>query len=101
MNVSTLLAANGATSGHRRSGCGRLPHPEWGETVTACLVLRPGFDPATDWLSEVRSFLRGRQADYKLPRDVVLLDALPRNASGKVLKLVLRDTESLKGVKQA
>lgn len=77
-----------------------LPHREWGETVTACLVLRPDADPAHDWLAEVRDFLAGRLADYKLPRQVRILPSLPRNTSGKVLKHVLRDIDTQKGVEQ-
>jgi len=39
----------------------------------------------------VLSFCRERLANYKVPRRVVIRDALPRNASGKVLKRVLRE----------
>ena len=41
-------------------------------------------------LAKVREWCRPRLAGYKLPRDVVLVDALPRNASGKVVKGELR-----------
>lgn len=78
-----------------------IPHPEWGETITACVVLRQGFDPKEDWLMEVRRFLGGRLAAYKLPRRVCLYETLPRNSSGKVLKHVLRKTETEKGVELA
>ena len=40
---------------------------------------------------ELRHFLRKRLADYKVPRRVVLLPALPRNATGKILKTALRE----------
>jgi long-chain acyl-CoA synthetase len=39
---------------------------------------------------ELRSFLKKRLADYKIPRRIVLLEALPRNATGKILKTTLR-----------
>jgi len=39
----------------------------------------------------IQTFLRKRLADYKVPRTVVLLDALPRNATGKILKSALRE----------
>ena len=39
----------------------------------------------------LRHFLRKRLADYKVPRRVVVLPALPRNATGKILKTVLRE----------
>ncbi|WP_312111314.1 class I adenylate-forming enzyme family protein [Brevibacillus reuszeri] len=75
-----------------------LPHPEWGETITAYVVLRPDTEGKNDWNQEIRDFLGGRLADYKLPRQVVVLPALPRNSSGKILKHSLRDTHSLQGV---
>jgi long-chain acyl-CoA synthetase len=40
---------------------------------------------------ELRQFVRERLADYKVPRKVVLLPALPRNATGKILKTALRE----------
>lgn len=51
------------------------------------MVLRPD---ASLELAELRAFLRPRIAAYKLPRRLVILDALPRNATGKVLKTALR-----------
>jgi malonyl-CoA/methylmalonyl-CoA synthetase len=59
------------------------PDPEWGERVCAALELRPG-TPVT--LDELRSSLKDDLAAYKLPRSLVCLPALPRNAMGKVLK---------------
>ncbi|MFS0555132.1 class I adenylate-forming enzyme family protein [Brevibacillus sp. 179-C9.3 HS] len=77
-----------------------LPHPEWGETVTAYLVLKPEVDANADWLEDIKGFLRGHLAEYKLPRQVNIVPALPRNTSGKVLKHVLRDVSSQKEVEQ-
>ncbi|MGE5701566.1 MAG: class I adenylate-forming enzyme family protein [Clostridia bacterium] len=79
-----------------------VPHPEWGETVKAFLVRKPGAEPAdgaADWLEDIRAFLSGKVADYKLPRLAEAIDALPRNASGKILKSVLRDQSNLQGGK--
>jgi malonyl-CoA/methylmalonyl-CoA synthetase len=59
------------------------PDPTWGECVTACAVLRPG--AALD-LDGLMAFSRERLAVYKLPRRLVLLAELPRNAMGKVQK---------------
>lgn len=75
-----------------------LPHPEWGETVTAYVVLKPGVDTNREWLKEIQGSLRGHLADYKLPRQVNIVPSLPRNTSGKVLKHVLRDVSSQKEV---
>jgi len=63
------------------------PHPEWGQTVTALLVPRAG--KAID-LAALRTFLAGRLARYKIPREIEIHDALPRTATGKLLKHVLR-----------
>jgi malonyl-CoA/methylmalonyl-CoA synthetase len=58
--------------------------PEWGEEVTAFVVIEPG--AAAPRLDDLRSWARERLAPYKLPRAVVVVDALPRNALGKVVK---------------
>ncbi|MDP1692023.1 MAG: AMP-binding protein [Burkholderiaceae bacterium] len=64
-----------------------LPDERWGERVVAVVVLRPG---ATLTLEELQSFCRGRLGGFKVPKDLVLRENLPRLPSGKVLKRVLR-----------
>lgn len=64
------------------------PHPEWGETVMAVIVPRGPEKPS---LAELQAFARQRLADYKIPRLIQYTDAIPRNASGKILKNVLRE----------
>ena len=61
-----------------------------GERVCACVVPKPG---AALTLDALKSYLRDEQhiAVYKLPERLVLVDALPRNPVGKVLKRVLRE----------
>jgi malonyl-CoA/methylmalonyl-CoA synthetase len=61
-----------------------VPDSTWGEVVTACVVARA---PLT--LDELAAFARERLAPYKVPRALRLLDALPRNAMGKVQKKLL------------
>ena len=62
--------------------------PEWGEEVVAWIVVADGQDcPGAD---ELRTFARDHLAAYKLPRRVVAVDALPRNALGKVTRHELR-----------
>jgi malonyl-CoA/methylmalonyl-CoA synthetase len=56
---------------------------EWGEQVGACLVLGPG---ASLTLAELRDWARERLAVYKVPRQLLVVDELPRNAMGKVQK---------------
>jgi malonyl-CoA/methylmalonyl-CoA synthetase len=63
------------------------PDPEWGEIVTACAVLHPGRSLS---LEELKEFCRDKLAPYKIPRRLKLLEALPRNAMGKVTKPELR-----------
>ncbi len=65
-----------------------IPSEQWGESVMAFLVLQGEEKPTTEELIE---FCRERLAGYKLPRQVELVDVLPRNASGKVLKNQLRE----------
>lgn len=64
-----------------------LPDAQWGERVAAVVVLRPG---AALSLGELQAFCRGRLGGFKLPRQLVLRETLPRLPSGKVLKRVLR-----------
>ena len=64
-----------------------VPDPTWGERVTACVVLRAG--SASLSLDELRTFARDALAPYKLPRELRLLGALPRNPMGKVQKNLL------------
>jgi acyl-CoA synthetase (AMP-forming)/AMP-acid ligase II len=65
-----------------------VPHPAWGETVMAVVVPRPNETITTE---ELQAFLKPRIADYKIPRVMEVVEALPRNVSGKVLKYQLRD----------
>jgi long-chain acyl-CoA synthetase len=65
-----------------------VPDAYRGETVKAFVSLRPGESVAAD---DLIAFCRERMAAYKYPRVVELVDELPRTASGKVLRRVLRD----------
>ena len=64
-----------------------VPHPDFGEAVVACLVAAPGIVLAEE---AIRAALRDRLAAFKLPKRVLILDDLPRNAMGKVQKAELR-----------
>ncbi len=65
-----------------------VPDARLGEVGRAFVVPRPG---ATLTEAEIIAFCRERLANFKVPRSVRVVAALPRNASGKVLKTELRD----------
>jgi len=68
-----------------------VPHPDFGEAVTAVVVAKPGARPVE---AELIAALKQRLANFKVPKRVHLVDELPRNTMGKVQKNVLRDRYS-------
>ncbi len=65
----------------------KRPDPEWGERVVAWVVPRdPASPPA---LQELRELVASRVARWAAPRQVVLVDSLPRTPSGKVRRSAL------------
>ncbi len=66
-----------------------VPDPRMGEVGCAFVVPRPGVD-AVELAGALPVWARGQMANYKVPRSVEIVEALPLNASGKVLKTVLR-----------
>jgi acyl-CoA synthetase (AMP-forming)/AMP-acid ligase II len=63
-----------------------VPDDEFGQRLRAVVVAAQGATPTAD---EVRDHVRRNLARYKVPRDVVVRDELPRNTTGKVLRRVL------------
>ncbi|NNK65752.1 MAG: AMP-binding protein [Rhodobacteraceae bacterium] len=61
-----------------------LPHPKLGEEVAAAVVLTDG---ATATEREIRDFAAGRMADFKVPRRVILMDEIPKGATGKMQRI--------------
>jgi o-succinylbenzoate---CoA ligase len=59
-------------------------HPDWGEAVTAHVVLRAQASP-----EELRGWCAERLAGFKVPKAIVAVEALPRNAAGKLLRRAL------------
>jgi acyl-CoA synthetase (AMP-forming)/AMP-acid ligase II len=88
-NVSSLRveAVLGLHPGVAKSAVIGLPHPHWGEAVTAVVIRTPG-DPATE--AELIAHCRAALAGYETPKAVVFADALPETVGGKVLKYKLR-----------
>lgn len=65
-----------------------LPHPDFGEGVTAFVIAADGEEPQE---ADLIAFLSGRLARYKQPKRVLFVRDFPRNALGKIQKNVLRD----------
>ena len=82
--VELVLADHPAVAGCTVIGC---PDDTWGEIVTAVIVSRPEADVTA---GDIQDFCRARLVDYKIPRRIVFIDELPRNAMGKIQKVELR-----------
>ena len=65
-----------------------LPDEKWGEAVTAVVALHEGHSLT---LEDLREFAKPHLARYKLPLRLEIVEALPRNPAGKVLKFVLKE----------
>ena len=65
-----------------------LPHPKLGEEVAAAVVLRDGAE-ATE--AQIRDFARERLAEFKVPRKVVILEEIPKGATGKMQRIGLAE----------
>jgi fatty-acyl-CoA synthase len=68
-----------------------LPHEKWGEAPHAFVVLKPG---ATLTGEELQQFARERLAGFKVPKGVTMVPELPKTATGKIQKYVLRGGRS-------
>lgn len=64
-----------------------LPHERWGETPHAFIVLKPGASPTSE---ELRQFCRDHLAHFKVPHGCTFIAELPKTATGKIQKYVLR-----------
>jgi malonyl-CoA/methylmalonyl-CoA synthetase len=74
-------------AGVKESAIIGIPHADFGEAVVAVIVVE-GKAPAAE---EVRAHCKTLLANFKVPKQVEVIDVLPRNAMGKVQKNVLRE----------
>ncbi|MCS6915774.1 MAG: AMP-binding protein [Myxococcota bacterium] len=67
-----------------------VPDADWGESLWAYVVLRPGWEPGPELAAELCQFVSQELADYKRPRRVLFVDSIPRGPTGKIDKHMLR-----------
>ena len=87
----SALEIEGVLLGHeaiREAAVIGLPDETWGELVAAAVTLQDG---ARLDLAGLKQWCAGRMSAYKIPRRLKIMNALPRNAMGKVIKTVLRE----------
>ncbi|MFK7805301.1 MAG: AMP-binding protein [Anaerolineae bacterium] len=82
--VEFVLAEHPAVLTSAVVGC---PDDDWGEKITAVIILRDGYAPSE---KNIMDYCREKLAAYKIPRRVLFVDELPRNSIGKVQKARLR-----------
>ena len=83
--VEELLAAHAAVAEAAAIG---VDDDDFGQRLKAFVVLKPGESADED---DLRAYVKENLANYKVPREIVFLDELPRNQTGKVLKRELRE----------
>ena len=68
-----------------------IPHKDWGEEVKAVIELAEGFDESDELKAQILEDLAGRLAKFKMPRTIDVVNELPRQANGKLVKRTLKD----------
>ena len=67
-----------------------VPDDEYGQRLAAFVVLKPGADAGQQ---ELKPYIREHLARYKVPREITVVDELPRTASGKLQRGKLGDVQ--------
>ncbi len=68
-----------------------IPDEKWGETGKAYIVLKQGGNPEPE---DIKKYLGDKMARYKLPREVVFVDSIPKSSVGKILKKLLAENNN-------
>lgn len=68
-----------------------IPHPDWGEEIKAVVELKPDAEPGDALAQDILDWAGTRMGRFKIPRSIDFIDALPREANGKLMKRKLRD----------
>lgn len=87
MEVENALAEHPAV---QESAAVGKPDAERGEIVKAYVILKAGYAPSQDLVVELQRHVKQVTAPYKYPREIEFVEELPKNASGKLLRRVLR-----------
>jgi long-chain acyl-CoA synthetase len=69
-----------------------VPNEDWGEEVKAVVELKDGWKPTLETAQSILDFARDKLPGFQRPRTIDFVDALPRNAAGKVLRAQVRAT---------
>jgi fatty-acyl-CoA synthase len=70
-----------------------IPHEKWGERPKAVITLPPGESPREDMQAEIREWARTKMAGWMVPDVVEIVDELPKTATGKIKKHILKQME--------
>src|SRR5690606_11201794 len=70
-----------------------VPDEERGHIVKAYVVLKPGFEASPETVKKLQDWVKGQLAPYKYPRAIEFVATMPRTATGKLQRFVLRDRE--------
>src|SRR5699024_12675720 len=68
-----------------------IPRADWGEEVKAVIELAEGYDESGELKEQILAELAGRLAKFKMPRSIDVVDELPRQANGKLVKRTLKE----------
>jgi len=68
-----------------------IPHKDWGETVAAAVIKKPGAQITSD---ELKEYMKDKLAKYKIPRLVEFRDSMPVTPTGKIMKFQLKKEHS-------